>query len=149
MTSAPHSALRQGLEIAVTVCLLAACGSTAPKPVGPAWTEYRGDLARDGHPSGASLDASVASSLTLAWRAQLDGAVDGTPVIANGMVVAGSANGTLVALDAGSGHSKWAARGLGPISSSPTLGGANDIYVTTLSGHAYAFDLKGRQIWDW
>jgi polyvinyl alcohol dehydrogenase (cytochrome) len=148
MTSTPHSALRQSLEIAVTVCLLAACGGGAPGPVGPTWTEYRGDLARDGHPFRASLDAVAASSLTLAWRAQLDGAVDGTPVIANGMVVAGSAAGTLVALDAGSGHLKWAARGLGPISSSPTLG-ASDIYVTTLSGHAYAFDLKGKRIWDW
>jgi polyvinyl alcohol dehydrogenase (cytochrome) len=148
MTSAPHSALRQSLEIAVTVCLLAACGGGAAKPAGPAWTEYRGDLARDGHPPSSSLDASSASSLTLAWRAQLDGAVDGTPLIANGMVVAGSANGTLVALDAGSGHLKWAVRGLGSISSSPTLG-ANDVFVTTLTGSAYAFDLSGKRMWAW
>src|SRR5690348_10156211 len=115
MTSTPHSALRQSLEIAVTVCLLAACSGAAPGAVRPVWTEYRGDLARDGHPSGATLDAVGASSLDIKWRARLDGAVDGTPVVADGLVIAGSARGTLAALDAASGHARWAVHGLGPI----------------------------------
>jgi polyvinyl alcohol dehydrogenase (cytochrome) len=149
MTSAPHSVLRQILEIAVTLCLVAACSSSPPpRPLGPAWAEYRGDLARDGHPLEAALDPAESSRLTRVWSAHLDGAVDGTPVIAEGLVVAASAGGTLAALDATSGRQKWAVRGLGSISSSPTLG-AGDIYVTTLTGRAYAFDRSGHRMWEW
>jgi polyvinyl alcohol dehydrogenase (cytochrome) len=149
MTSTSHSRLRQSLEIAVILCLLTACSaSPAPRAVGPAWGVYRGDLARDGHPFRVALDDAGASRLSPAWVVRLGGAVDGTPVVADGMVIAGTAGGTLAALDAGSGRQKWAVRGLGSISSSPTLG-ANDVYVTTLTGSAYAFDLLGKRMWQW
>jgi polyvinyl alcohol dehydrogenase (cytochrome) len=69
-------------------------------------------------------------------------------VVADGLVIAGSAGGTLAALEAGSGRQKWAVRGLGSISSSPTLG-AHGVYITTLTGSAYAFDLSGKQMWEW
>jgi polyvinyl alcohol dehydrogenase (cytochrome) len=149
MTSSPHSRLRKSLEITVVLCLLTACSaSPAPRAGGPEWGLYRGDLARDGHPFRAALDAAGASRLTRVWVAHLDGAVDGTPVVANGLVIAGTAGGMLAALDAGSGRQRWAVRGLGSISSSPTLG-ANDVFVTTLTGGAYAFDLTGRRMWEW
>jgi polyvinyl alcohol dehydrogenase (cytochrome) len=109
---------------------------------------YRGDIARDGHPAGATLGVVGATRLARSWTMRLDGAVDGTPVLADGLVIAGSAGGTLAALDAGSGRQKWAVRGLGSISSSPALG-ANYVYVTTLTGRAYAFDLTGKRIWEW
>jgi polyvinyl alcohol dehydrogenase (cytochrome) len=109
---------------------------------------YRGDLARDGHPAAATLGVVGATQLALLWKMRLDGAVDGTPVVAGGLVIAGTAGGTLAALDAGSGRQKWAVRGLGSISSSPALAGST-IYVTTLTGRAYAFDLSGKRIWEW
>jgi polyvinyl alcohol dehydrogenase (cytochrome) len=109
---------------------------------------YRGDIARDGHPAGATLGLIGATQLARSWTVRLDGAVDGTPVVADGRVIAGSAGGTLAAFDAGSGRRTWAVGGLGAISSSPTLG-ANHVYVTTLTGRAYGFDLSGRRMWEW
>jgi polyvinyl alcohol dehydrogenase (cytochrome) len=148
MTSIPHSALRQSLEIAVTVCLLASCVGQSTSPPPASWQMYRGDLARDGHPEHSALDAAAASKLGLAWRAHLDGAVDGTPAIAGGLVIAGSAGGTLEAIDERTGHAVWSLHGLGSIASSPTLD-ADRVYATTVSGHAYAFDLHGSRLWDW
>jgi polyvinyl alcohol dehydrogenase (cytochrome) len=148
MTARPHSVLRRFLEIAVTVCVVAACSNASPKVVNPAWPEYRGDLARDGHPFPSTLNAIAASNLGLAWRLRLDGAVDGTPATAGGLVIAGSAGGTLEAIDAGTGHEVWSVHGLGWIASSPTID-SNRVYVTTLAGDAYAFDLHGKRLWDW
>jgi outer membrane protein assembly factor BamB len=110
---------------------------------------YRGDLARDGHPAGATLDAAGASRLAPVWTAHLDGAIDGTPAIGAGLVIAGSAGGSLAAFDAGSGREVWARHGVGAISSSPTIAG-DRVYVTTLTGHGYAFGLtRGDLLWDW
>jgi polyvinyl alcohol dehydrogenase (cytochrome) len=148
MTSTPHSALRRSLEIAVTCCVLSACVSTASATPSPLWPMYRGDVARDGHPAGATLGRVGATQLARSWTVRLEGAVDGTPVIADGLVIAGSAGGTLAAFEAGSGRQRWAVRGLGSISSSPTLS-AGDVYVTTLTGRAYAFDLAGKRLWEW
>ena len=148
MTSTPHRVLRQTLEIAVTLCLVTACVSSPSAPPSPGWLMFRGDIARDGHPAGATLGVVGAARLARSWTTRLDGAVDGTPVLADGLVIAGSAGGTLAALDSGSGRQKWAVRGLGSISSSPALG-ANHVYVTTLTGRAYAFDLTGKRVWGW
>jgi polyvinyl alcohol dehydrogenase (cytochrome) len=150
MTSAPHSVLRQVLEMAVIVCLLADCtNAPPPTPLQTAWPEYRGDAARDGHPSGVSLRPDGAAKLAQAWSVRLDGAVDGTPAVANGRVVVGTAGGTLAALGADSGAAVWTEHDLGAISSSPTIAG-DRVFVTTLTGRAYAFGLeRGNLIWEW
>lgn len=148
MTVPPHSVLRRFLETAVTVCAVAACSSANTAPAAPAWPEYRGDVARDGRAHGPALDAAAASRLGLAWRARLDGAVDGTPAVAGGLVIAASAGGTLEAIDERTGHLVWSVHGLGPIASSPTID-SNRVYATSLTGHAYAFDLHGARLWDW
>ncbi len=110
---------------------------------------YRGDLARDGHPSTAKLDAASASHLGLSWRVHLDGAVDGTPAVVRGMVVAGSAGGELAAFNATTSERVWMKRGLGAITGSPTVVG-DRVLVGTLTGRAYAFNLsRGDSIWNW
>ena len=110
---------------------------------------YRGDLARDGHPSTAKLDGASASHLGLSWRVHLDGAVDGTPAVARGMVVAGSAGGELAAFNTATGGTVWMKRGLGAITGSPTVV-AGRVLVGTLTGRVYAFNLsRGDSIWDW
>ena len=110
---------------------------------------YRGDLARDGHPPTAKLTDRTAPRLAIAWRAHLDGPVDGTPAVAAGMVIAGSAGGTLAAFDARTGATVWARHGLGAIAGSPTVA-ADRVYVGTLTGHVYARRLSsGDQLWDW
>jgi outer membrane protein assembly factor BamB len=110
---------------------------------------YRGDLARDGHPRAATLDAAGAARLTLAWHAHLTGAIDGSPAVWSGKVIAGSENGELAAFDEKAGAQLWIRTGLGPISGSPAIDG-NRVFAATLTGHVRAFDLdNGRDVWDW
>jgi outer membrane protein assembly factor BamB len=110
---------------------------------------YRGDLARDGHPLAATLDAAAAARLALAWQAHLAGAIDGSAVVSSGTVVAGSENGELAAFDEKTGNQLWRRPRPGPISGSPAIAG-NRVFAATLSGHVRAFDLAGgRDVWDW
>jgi outer membrane protein assembly factor BamB len=110
---------------------------------------YRGDLARDGHPPTATLTERAAARLALAWRARLDGPIDGTPAVAAGMVIAGTAGGTLAALDARTGATVWAKHGLGAIAGSPSVAG-DRVYAGTLTGHVFARRLSsGDAVWDW
>ena len=110
---------------------------------------YRGDLARDGHPPAATLNAAQAARLKVAWTAHMSGAVDGSPAVSGGLVVAGSQNGELAAYDERTGALLWKRSGLGPISGSPAISDSR-VFAATLSGHVRAFGLaEGREIWDW
>lgn len=110
---------------------------------------YRGDLARDGHPPAATLDETEARHLRLAWSQDLGGAVDGSPAVSAGLVVAGSASGVLEAFDATNGSETWKRSGLGAITGSPTIA-AGRVFVGSLDGHLRAFNLAdGRNLWDW
>jgi outer membrane protein assembly factor BamB len=110
---------------------------------------FRGDLARDGHPPAVTLDATEAARLQLAWRAHLNGAIDGSAVVSRGKVVVGSENGELAAFDEKAGAQLWRRSGLGPISGSAAIVG-NRVFAATLTGHVRAFDLaSGRSVWDW
>ncbi|TMC82476.1 MAG: hypothetical protein E6J06_10965 [Chloroflexi bacterium] len=162
MTSSSHSRLRRSLELAqrpaalIVFALLVACQSPNSGPPGsqPAtgvWSMFRGDLARDGHPRGATLSAAGAARLAFSWRGHLDAAIDGTPAVARGMVVVGSAGGTLTAFDALSGRTIWSKHDLGAIASSPAVDGTQSVvFVGTLTGRLYAFGLlHGDPIWQW
>lgn len=110
---------------------------------------YRGDLARDGHPPEATLDAAGAARLQLAWRAHLSGAIDGSAAVSSGKVVVGSDNGELAEFDEKTGVRLWTRTGLGPISGSPAIAGSH-VFAATLTGHVRAFALiGGRDVWDW
>lgn len=111
---------------------------------------FRGDLARDGHLTNArSLTQDKVGRLGLLWSSRTDGAVDGTPVVARGMVIVGSAAGTLTALDATTGRPAWSVRGLGAISSSPAVFG-DHVITSSLTGNVYAFGIaKGDVVWKW
>ena len=144
------------LSIASILIALVACGSgqtpTHLQPGNPAaevWSAYRGDLQRDGHPATATLNRSEAEHLELAWRANLGGAVDGSPAVSNGLVVAASQSGRIAAYSSESGGEIWAVNGLGPITDSPAISG-DTVLVASLSGHLYAFSLHdGTRLWDW
>lgn len=144
------------VSIASMLVALVACGNGVT-PTGQqlaqsaneVWTTYRGDLQRDGHPSSATLDASAAAHLKLAWRANMGAAVDGSPAVSNGLVVAASQGGRIAAYSSASGSQVWEVSGLGPISDSPTIVG-DRVLAASLSGHLYAFDLsQGTRLWDW
>lgn len=109
---------------------------------------YRGDLARDGHPPAAALGVEAAKHLKPAWQVEMSGAVNGTPAVAGGVVVAASAGGVVAAYRAASGTRIWQVDGLGSISASPTIDGGR-VIVGSLNGHIYALDLNGGgRLWD-
>lgn len=109
---------------------------------------YRGDPARDGHPAGATLTAARAKKLKAAWQAELVGPVNGTPVVAGGVVVAASAGGVVGAYRLDTGSRIWEVGGFGRISGSPTIAGVR-VFVGTLDGHLLALDLGlGTTLWD-
>jgi outer membrane protein assembly factor BamB len=149
-------ALPRLVGLASAVISLVVCGNGVmptgqqlPQPASEVWTTYRGDLQRDGHPSTATLDASASVHLKLAWRANMGAAVDGSPAVSNGLVVAASQGGRIAAYSSASGSRSWEVNGLGPISGSPTIV-ADRVLAGSLSGHLYAFDLsRGTRLWDW
>ena len=108
---------------------------------------YRGDLARDGHPAEATLTVAAAKHLKAVWQVETSGAINGTPAVAGGMVVAASAGGVVAAYRLGTGATLWQLNGLGAISSSPTIAAAH-VIVGTLTGHIIAIGLDGTLLWD-
>jgi outer membrane protein assembly factor BamB len=70
-----------------------------------AWPAYGRDAAR----SGAAAGASPAGPLSIAWRAPLDGAVYGQPLLVGGLVIAATENDSVYALDQSSGRVVWRA----------------------------------------
>jgi outer membrane protein assembly factor BamB len=139
--------------LAVVLTCSVACSvapQPAPAPVTGAWTMYRGDLARDGRASGDSVMTDAqARRLAPAWRVHLGGAVDGTPVVWQGEVIAGSADGVVAALDAATGRTLWTRRGLGPVAASPAVAG-DGVVVATLDGSVRMLRLgDGHDAWRW
>lgn len=55
------------------------------------------------------------------WQFKTQGAIVGSPAIANGVVYIGSGDGALYAIDQRSGQQKWKAQTRGPIASSPAI----------------------------
>lgn len=109
---------------------------------------YRGDPARDGHPAAATLTAARAKKLKAVWQAELVGPVNGTPVVAGGVVVAASAGGVVGAYRLDTGARIWQVDGFGRISASPTIAGAR-VFVAALDGHIVALDVGlGTKLWD-
>jgi outer membrane protein assembly factor BamB len=135
---------------ALAVLLIAACGTASPAPrTPPGWTMYRGDLARDGHPPGATLDPAEAKRLASAWVARLGSSIDGSPAVAGGLVIVGTESGTLAAVREARGDQAWRVDGLGPITDSPTVAEGR-VVAATLSGTVDAFDERsGRRLWTW
>ena len=110
------AAMAAGLLTASVACGGgAASGSSGPAPTsraiatagsssGPAaaWPTYGGNLQRTGVAS-----AAPAGPLSIAWRAHLDGAVYGQPLLIGNLVVAATENDSLYGLDQATGHVVW------------------------------------------
>ena len=109
---------------------------------------YRGDLSRAGHLDSATLTASSAGHLRAVWQAELSGGVNGTPVVAGGVVVAASGGGDLAAYRMRTGALIWEDHNIGAISGSPTISDRR-VIVGSLDGHIRSFDLNsGGSQWD-
>jgi outer membrane protein assembly factor BamB len=145
-------------RLLVAAALVGACSTShsatppsvvALAPAPPGWTMFRGDLARDGHPPGATLAAAAASRLTLAWQTDLRSPVVAGPVLAGSTLVVGTLGGTLEALSAETGEKLWSVTGLGPLSGQPLIF-EDKVFVGSSEGRLYAVELvTGTRIWDW
>jgi polyvinyl alcohol dehydrogenase (cytochrome) len=78
--------------------------STAPAAPVADWPTYHRDNARTGL---ASTLAPVGSSLRQAWRADLDGAVYGQPLVVGDLILAATENDTVYGLAENSGQVRW------------------------------------------
>jgi polyvinyl alcohol dehydrogenase (cytochrome) len=113
------------------------------------WPMFRGDQSRDGHPPGATLTRDRLKHYRLKWSHTLNGAVDGTPVVVNGLVYAASFGGRLDAYHLDDGAQVWSVDRLGAISGTPAISGRT-LVVGTLAGHVLALDTtNGKKLWDW
>jgi outer membrane protein assembly factor BamB len=105
----------------------AAGGPTHSGP-GAAWGTFDQNLARTGPATGVD---PAATKLTVAWRARLDGAVYGQPLVVGNTVIAATENDSVYALSESSGKVTWRAH-LGtpvPLSSLP-CGDINPLGIT-------------------
>ncbi|MBV9383908.1 MAG: PQQ-binding-like beta-propeller repeat protein, partial [Streptosporangiaceae bacterium] len=76
--------------------------SASPYPAA-AWPEYGGNAAR----TGVAAGVPAAGRLRIAWRARLDGAVYGQPLLIGGLAVVATEGDSLYALDRASGKVVW------------------------------------------
>lgn len=71
-----------------------------------AWPTYNRDLARDG----VAIGVPPPGTLSVAWRAHLDGAVYGQPLLIGNYVVAATEEDSVYALDSATGQVAWHAK---------------------------------------
>ncbi|MBR7829916.1 PQQ-binding-like beta-propeller repeat protein [Actinospica sp. MGRD01-02] len=75
------------------------------------WITYNGGNGRQGvvttSPATAAAATSSAAKPAIAWRARLDGAVYGQPLLVGGRILAATENDSVYALDAASGRVLW------------------------------------------
>ena len=110
---------------------------------------FRGDLHREGHAAGATLTRDQLKHFKQRWTNNLPGAVDGTPVVAGGMVFVGSYGGRFAAYRLDDGSQVWSIEDQGAISGSAAVSG-HTVVVGTLTGHVRAFSADdGHKLWDW
>jgi polyvinyl alcohol dehydrogenase (cytochrome) len=120
------------------------------------WPTYGRDLANSRNAVGDGPALAEAAALNRTWSfTDPDGDFTGTPVVAAGLVVAGSFAGHVHALDAVTGVERWRAELDGPINGSaaidPRASGGGAVYVpvaTKGSPHLVALSLRtGEKRW--
>jgi outer membrane protein assembly factor BamB len=117
--------------------------AAAPAATAQTTAQFHGDAAHTGLYPGSAPSESA----KILWRFQTGGRVFSSPVVAGGLVYAGSADGFLYAVDAQTGLLKWKAKTGGAVQSSPAIAGGL-VYVLSLDGKAYALDAAtGAERW--
>lgn len=107
------------------------------------WPAWRRDNARTG-----ITPVTLARGMAHWWTAQPDRPhIPTAPVAAGGLVLVGSDDGTVCAIDAATGRPRWKAHTDGPIYFPPALAGGR-AFVGSNDGHVYAFEAAtGRLLW--
>jgi outer membrane protein assembly factor BamB len=96
--------------------------------------------------SAGATSAPTASDLLL-WKFKTGGSSLTSPVVADGVVLVGSSDGYLHAVDARSGQESWKSPAGDPAGSSPVVADGT-IYIASNDGYLHALDLKsGEERW--
>jgi outer membrane protein assembly factor BamB len=95
-----------GIWAASLITLLAA--------ISPAWTQFR---------LGPDNNAVVGGTLEATWRVETGGQISASPTVIDDMIYVGNNNGSLYAIDAGSGQILWKAHVPNPLMSAPLVYG--------------------------
>ena len=94
-----------------TATAAATASSSSVRAAAVDWTTYH----RDGTRSGYVPDGVSPRNLRTAWRADLDGAVYGQPLVIGQLVVAATENNTVYGLDRATGAVRWKAHVSDPV----------------------------------
>jgi polyvinyl alcohol dehydrogenase (cytochrome) len=111
------------LLAALGVSVLGVAGAATPVSAATSWYTYHGDTTRQGVDAG---DTNLGPS-TQAWRAGLDGAVYGQPVIEDGRIFAATEDDTVYALDGHDGHVLWSTHVGTPLTGVQAATGCGDV----------------------
>jgi outer membrane protein assembly factor BamB len=80
-----------------------ASGGTGAEHPAAVWPTYGGNTAR----TGVAAGVAAAGPMGVSWRARLDGAVYGQPLLVGGLVIAATENDSLYALEQSTGRVVW------------------------------------------
>lgn len=154
---ATHGRSRRAVGIAAAAAALAVAALALPSGAMAGWPLYGHDL-RNSRDAGAQGPAAgQVGSLSRAWTFNsLTGDFTGTPVVSNGVLVAGDNGGTVYALDAGTGKVLWSRNVGQPVNGSAAIdprardGGVVYVPVAKLGApHLLALSLRnGSTRWD-
>jgi outer membrane protein assembly factor BamB len=112
------------------------------------WPEFRHDSAHSGVDGfETAIGVGNVSKLTRKWLYPTGGNVVSSPAVANGVVYVGSNDGSLYALNAGTGKLLWSYPTGGAVTSSPAVAN-NEVFVYSTGGVFYALNATtGKLIW--
>ena len=145
---------RRFLETATASSLAAVAGCQAPaegdSPTHPvsgtvtSWPSFRGGRHNTGFARGVS---PTSSAPTVAWTYEADGPFWGSPVVVDDTLYVGCADGSVYAIDAGSGEERWSFATDHRVEATPAVDG-DTVYVGSYDMHLYALDsATGKPRW--
>lgn len=113
------------------------------------WPSFRGDR----YNTGFARDVSpIGSEPSVAWTADTDGPVWSSPIVADGSLYVGSADGAVYALDAETGDREWSFSTDHRVEGTPAYTSNQEgatVYVGSYDEHVYAIDAEtGDPRWD-
>src|SRR5689334_238278 len=101
----------------------------APVPAASSFTEWHGYHYDAAH-SGYNPNIPAAGALSRAWTARLDAAVQASPLVARGVVIAATENNTMYGLSPSTGHVIWSRHLAPPVTSGLPCGNINPLGIT-------------------
>lgn len=139
-------ALNRPSTLVLSVGMLSAT-TLAAAPVSPPTAVEKAAMFRGDAAHHADYGPPAIRNLTLEWRFATGGKVRSSPVVAADLVLVGSEDGHLYAIDRANGHERWRFRTAGPVTSSPAASKTR-VFVVGGGGTLHALELEsGKLLW--